>query len=120
MEMTLSRMMIISSLTVLFSLRAVRGKQMFGASLPSRAPAQWSVEEEDSQNHHCLILSGNFSLIFVHDNENPELMHEDMKRLHWRWKQIFQSFTTRRKFISGLIFPGRLRLTGTVRTSRQR
>ena len=94
--MTLSRMMIILSLTVLFSLRAVSGKQMFGASLPSRAPAQWSVEEEDSstqQHHHCLILSGNFSLIFVHDNENPELMNEDMKRLHWRWRQVSESLT---------------------------
>ena len=120
MEMTLSRMLIILSLTVLFSLRAVRGKQMFGASLPSRAPAQWSVEEKDSKHHHCLILSGNFSLIFVHDNENPELMNEDMKRLHWRWKQFSKSLTTERKFLSGLIFRGTLRLTGTVRTNRQR
>ena len=76
---------------------------MFGASLPSRATAQWSVvsrgatqeqemeegegegEEVFSQPRHCLILSGNFSVIFV--SENPELMQEDMKRLHWRWKQ---------------------------------
>ena len=74
---------------------------MFGASLPSRATAQWSVvtrtaqqqqqqpwewkEEILSQPRHCLILSGNFSVIFV--SENPELMQEDMKRLHWRWKQ---------------------------------
>ena len=76
---------------------------MFGASLPSRATAQWSVvtrgtqqqqqqeegeeeEEVSSQPRHCLILSGNFSVIFV--SENPELMQEDMKRLHWRWKQL--------------------------------
>ena len=93
-----SRMMIILSLTVLFSLQAVRGKQMFGASLPTRSPAQWSVEsrgsqqeeeeEEEKEEQHCLILSGNFSVIFVHDNENPELMNEDMKRLHWRWKKV--------------------------------
>ena len=69
---------------------------MFGASLPSRAPAQWSVVtrgaqqgeegegegEASSLESHCLILSGNFSVIFV--SESPELMQEDMKRLHWR------------------------------------
>ena len=44
-----SKMIIILSLTVLFSLQAVRGKQMFGASLPTRSPAQWSVESRGSQ-----------------------------------------------------------------------
>ena len=118
--MTLSRMLIILSLAVLFSLRAVKGKQMFGASLPSRAPAQWSVEEKDSKHHHCLILSGNFSVIFVHDNENPELMHEDMKRLHWRWKLFSKSLTADWKFPPGLIYRRMPRLTGTARTSRQK
>ena len=50
-----------------------------GGGLPSLPQAEWSVGPD------CSIISANFTFIFVHRNENPEFMSEDMRRLHYRW-----------------------------------
>jgi len=49
-----------------------------GGGLPSLPQAEWSVGPD------CSIISANFTFIFVHRNENPEFMSEDMRRLHYR------------------------------------
>jgi len=49
-----------------------------GGGVPSPLQAEWSVGPD------CSIISANFSFIFVHRNENPEFMSEDMRRLHYR------------------------------------
>ena len=49
--------------------------------------ALWSVRtnagEEDGGAEHCLLVSGNLSVIFVHRGEDVRTMSEDLRRLHW-------------------------------------
>ena len=71
---------------VLTLLLSARGLESLEGKLPGKMiPAQWAVQSLDQPP--CLILSGNFSFIFVHEhqNENPEFMDEEMRRLHFRW-----------------------------------
>jgi len=74
---------------ILMVFKSVRGTEVIEGSQPSLPTAQWGVQPK-AQNGpnlphsgHCLLLSGNFSVIFVHKNENPEFMSEDMRRLHF-------------------------------------
>lgn len=53
-------------------------------------PALWSVETSDGPESlvtsHCLLVSGNLSVIFVHRDEDARTMSEDLRRLHWTKK----------------------------------
>ena len=55
-------------------------------------PALWSVETSDvlesgsEVTEHCLLVSGNLSVIFVHRGEDARTMSEDLRRLHWTKK----------------------------------
>ena len=64
-------------------------------------------------------MSANFSFIFVHRNENPEFMSEDMRRLHYRLISL-TSVNFDHMEIGGLRFLVRQRLMVTVGTSRLR
>ena len=52
--------------------------------------ALWSVMTSDDTeagvNEHCLLVSGNLSVIFVHRGEDARTMSEDLRRLHWTKK----------------------------------
>jgi len=70
---------------VMSQIISARGLESLEGKLPgTMIPAQWAVQALDQPP--CLILSGNFSFIFVHEhqNENPEFMDEEMRRLHFR------------------------------------
>ena len=52
--------------------------------------ALWSVQTSDEAeagvSEHCLLVSGNLSVIFVHRGEDARTMSEDLRRLHWTKK----------------------------------
>jgi len=52
--------------------------------------ALWSVQTSDETeagvSEHCLLVSGNLSVIFVHRGEDARTMSEDLRRLHWTKK----------------------------------
>ena len=62
-----------------------------GAPPPEAGQAAlWSVQTSDEAeagvSEHCLLVSGNLSVIFVHRGEDARTMSEDLRRLHWTKK----------------------------------